>query len=285
MTENTRIQDFQTPGPARLRIDLPKGRIRLTATAATTTRVELIAIHGDPVARAWIAEAEISQSGDEIVVRVHKRGLSLFGLGGGVEALVSVPLDSAARLTTGSGNIETIGRLGEVSAESGSGRVHLDDCAEARARTGSGDIVIASTSGSANAKTGSGRISIGKVGGNARITSGSGSAELVEAAGDARLTTASGNIEIGQAGDSLEAFAASGNVQVRRADHGRVQAKTLSGRISVGVARGTAALLDISTMSGRVHSELESGGAPGPGEKQVELVLNTMSGSVNLARA
>jgi hypothetical protein len=74
-------------------------------------------------------------------------------------------------------------------------------------------------------------------------------------------------------------------VQVRRADHGRVRAKTVSGKISVGVAGGTAAHLDISTLSGRVNSELEAGAAPGEGEKRVELVLSTMSGNVNLARA
>jgi hypothetical protein len=43
---------------------------------------------------------------------------------------------------------------------------------------------------------------------------------------------------------------------VRRADHGRVRAKTTSGGVSVGVADGVAALLDLSTMSGRVNSEL-----------------------------
>ena len=73
--------------------------------------------------------------------------------------------------------------------------------------------------------------------------------------------------------------------QVRRADHGRVRAKTISGRVSVGVANGAAALLDISTMSGRVNSELEPGAAPNDGEPHVELILSTLSGNVNVARA
>jgi DUF4097 and DUF4098 domain-containing protein YvlB len=284
MTADRRAQNFETPTPVRLRVDIPSGRIKVQAEETATTRVELTVRHGGSVARAWIAEAEIAQDGDDILVRVHKR-LTLFGIGGSIEAVIHVPLDSAVKLSTGSGRVETAGRLGDVNASSGSGFIHLDDCAEARAHTGSGDIVIAASAGSVDAKTGSGRISVGKVGANARIVTGSGSAELAEAAGEAILTTASGNIEIGAAGDGLEAFAASGNIQIRRADHGRVRAKTLSGRICVGVANGSAALLDISTMSGRVNSELQESGAPSEGEKHVELILSTMSGSVDVARA
>jgi hypothetical protein len=278
------MQNYETPEPIRLRVDIPHGRIKVLAEETAVTRIELTARHGDATARAWIADAEITQSGDDILVRVRKQGLALFG-GGSIEAVVHAPLGSAARLCTGSGRVETIGRLGAVNAASGSGLIRLDDCAEARAHTGSGDIVIAASAGSVDAKTGSGRISVGKVGADARIVTGSGHAELAEVAGNATLTTASGNIEIGQAGDGLEAFAASGSIQVRRADHGRVRAKTLSGRICVGVANGSAALLDITTFSGRVNSDLQASDAPGDDEKRVELVLSTMSGNVDVARA
>lgn len=280
------MHSFQTPAPVRLRVEIPWGRIKVVAEETAVTRIELIAIHGDATARAWIADAEVTQNGDDILVRIHKSGgLKLFGLGGGVEAVVHAPLGSAAALSLGSGRIETTGRLGDVTASSGSGTIRLDDAAEVRVRTGSGDIVVADSAGSVDAKTGSGRVTVGKVGANARITTGSGHAELASAAGDASVNTASGNIEVGQAGDSLDAFAASGNVQVRRADHGRVRAKTISGQVSVGVANGAAALLDITTMSGRVKSELQAGGAPVEGEKHVELIISTMSGNVNLARA
>ena len=276
---------FQTPAPVRLRVEIPRGRIMVVAEETTETRVELTAINGDAATRAWIAEAEVAQSGDEIVVRVPKARLGMFGMGGSIEARVHAPLDSAATLSAGAGRIETTGRLGTVDASSGSGTIRLDDSSDARARTGSGDIVIAASAGSVEAKTGSGRITVGKVGADARITTGSGNAELAGASGDARLSTGSGNIEIGEAGDSLEAFAAAGNVKVRRADHGQVRAKTISGQVSVGVANGVAALLDITTMSGWVNSELEASSPPGEGEKRVELIISTMSGNVKLARA
>jgi len=279
------MHTFQTPAPIRLSVTVPKGRIMVVAEETTETRVELTAVHGDATTRAWIAEAEVAQNGDEIVVRIPRARLGLFGMGGAIEARVHAPLGSAANLSNGSGRIETTGRLGAIDASSGSGTIRLDDSSAARARTGSGDIAIAASAGSVEAKTGSGRITVGKVGADARISTGSGHAELAEATGDAHLSTGSGDIEIGQAGDSLEAFAASGNVKVRRADHGRVRAKTISGQVSIGVANGVAALLDITTMSGRVNSELEAAGPPGEGEKRIELIVSTMSGNVNLARA
>jgi len=123
------------------------------------------------------------------------------------------------------------------------------------------------------------------VGRNASVTQGSGSTVLAEVAGEAKVTTGSGHIEVGKSGDSLEAFTASGKIEIGRVDHGRVRAKTVSGKVTVGVAKGTAALLDVSTMSGRVRSELEPSAAPVDGEPHVELVISTLSGNVEVARA
>lgn len=279
------MHTFDTPSPVRLRVEIPKGRVRVIAEDTQQTRVELIAVNGDSVAKQWIAEAEVAQHGDEIVVLIRQHGLMFFGLGGAIEATIHLPTASAASLSTGSGHIDTTGRLGDVRANTGSGAIRLAQTAEAHARTGSGEITVEAASGSVDAKTGSGNVTIGTVGGNANVSTGSGHAGVASYGGAAKLNTGSGNLEIGQAGDSLEAFSASGNVEVRRADHGRVRARTISGRVNVGVAQGVAAWLDITTMSGRVNSTLEQGGPPAEGEKSVQLVIDTLSGNVNVARA
>jgi hypothetical protein len=107
MNRETRMHSFETPAPTRLRVEIPKGRIKVVAEETGVTRVELTAIDGDAVALNWIADAEVTQNGDEILVRVHRAGLVLFGIGGAIEALVHAPLGSAAVLSTGSGRIET----------------------------------------------------------------------------------------------------------------------------------------------------------------------------------
>jgi DUF4097 and DUF4098 domain-containing protein YvlB len=280
-----RHHSFETPSPTRLRVEIPNGQITVTASQTTTTQIELSAPHHDSGAMAWVADAEIAQIGDEIVVRGPKISLSLFRSWGPIEARVSLPLGSDACLSMGAGGVETRGRMGKITANTGAGSVRLDDCDEARAHTGAGNVEIAAVSGSVDTKTGAGKVTVGKVGANATIVTAAGNAKVGDIGGWAKFTTAHGNIEVERAGDNLEAFTASGNVDVGRADHGRVRAKTVSGRVSVGVPAGVAALLDISTLSGRVRSDLAASSAPGDGEACVELILSTVSGNVNVARA
>jgi DUF4097 and DUF4098 domain-containing protein YvlB len=281
-----RTMSFETPQPAKLRIGIPAGRITVTAEETAVTRIDLSARNGDANARDWIEQAEIVQLGDEIVVRGPKLRFSLFNLwNGSIEAIVHAPTGSDATLSIGAGRVETIGRFGAVRANTGAGNVHVAECADAHANTGAGNIDIATVSGSVEAKTGAGTVRIGKVGANAEINTAAGNAHIEAVAGAARMKTAHGNIEIGCVGDSLEAFTASGNVRVSRADHGYVRARSVSGGVSVGVATGVAAHLDLSTVSGRVRSELESSGAPAEGDQRIELVLSTVSGNVSVARA
>jgi len=279
------MHTFQTPAPVRLRVEIPYGRIQVIAKETDVTRVDLIAIGGDATARQWIADAEVAQRGNEIIVLVRQHDSRLFAFGAGVEAIVQLPRSSSAALSTGSGKIETLGSLADVEASSGSGVISLEEVAGVHARTGSGNISVAAATGSVDAKSGSGNVTIGAVSGDARVTTGSGHARIAEYAGAAKINTASGNMEVGKAGDSLEAFSASGNIEVRHIDHGRLRAKTVSGRVSVGVADGAAAWLDVSSVSGKLRSSLEDSPPPAETAQSVELAIYTVSGNVMIARA
>jgi hypothetical protein len=285
MTSEPNMHTFQTPAPVLLRVEIPHGRIQVIAAQTEVTRVELIAINGDEVARQWIAQAEVAQRGDEIVVLVRQHNPKFNVFGRGVEAIVHAPLASGARLSLGSGRIETLGRMGDVEATSGSGAIRLEETGEARALTGSGDIDIGAATGSVDAKSGSGHVTLGAIAGDARVTTGSGHTQIAQCEGTARIKTGSGKVEIDKAGAALDAFSASGAIEVRRADHGRVRAKTVSGRVSVRIADGAAAWLDIDTVSGKLRSSLEQSAPPGEGESRVELAISTVSGDVTLARA
>ncbi len=103
--------------------------------------------------------------------------------------------------------------------------------------------------------------------------------------GTLNVKSGSGDVSVTAGGDGVDALAGSGDLVLRRVDHGRVKAKTGSGDIAIGVAHGTAAYLDVMTMSGDVRSDLNGADAPGDGEQRVEINVLSGSGDVVLQRA
>jgi hypothetical protein len=279
-------KSFETPSPIRLRLELPKGRVRLIAEEIAVTRVELTAIRGDAAAQTLIDHADIAQRSDEVVVLVPEHGFTLFGgLAGGIEAVVTLPAGSSVDVKTGAAAVETSGRLGQVRVRTGSGPVRLGVAGSVQVGTGSGGIHVESSGGDIEIKSGSGAVSVGQGGADAHLTTGSGRIEVETVSGRLKATSGSGDIVVDKVGDSVDAFSASGRLHVRRADRGRVRARTASGAVAVGVAGGAAAWLDVHSISGRVRSELDETAAPAEGDKTVQLNIHTVSGAVDVTRA
>ncbi|MDO8380697.1 DUF4097 family beta strand repeat-containing protein [Phenylobacterium sp.] len=320
MTREISMHNFQTPDPVKLRVELWQGRVTVLASETGATTVELSAMLGDSHAQELIDQATVEQRGDEIVVLLPRPRRRLFQIRGGVRAVITVPVGSDALVHTGSADVETKGRLGRVSTHGGSGDVELEHVARAQVQTGSGDIQLGTVEGDCDARGGSADVSVRTIGGDAEVITGSGDIVIgeiagalkvktgsgdisVNRAGHADLTSTSGDIEAGeitggfravtgsgdvtvrQAGDTVDATAGSGDLSVARVDHGRVRAKTASGDILVGVAQGSSAYLDVSTVTGDVTSSLDASDAPRAGEPQVELFIQAVTGDVVLRRA
>ena len=279
------MHTFETPQPVRLRVELWQGRVTVNAADTTTTTVELEPIHGDNGAQELIDAATVEQRGDEIVVLMPKVKSGLFRRNAHIAATITVPTHSAAKIETASADIETQGVLGDTRVASGSGDVELDTVANADIKTGSGDIEINTTHGDLDVKCGSADVKVEQLDGNGDVLAGSGDVLLGQIGGSLKIKTGSGDIVIRQAGDQIDALAGSGDMLVRRIDHGRLKAKTGSGDITVGVADGTAAYLDVATVTGDVTSSLDASEAPSEGDQTVELIIQTGTGDVVLQRA
>jgi len=278
MTTEETMHTFETPHPVNLRVELWVGSVDVTAADTQTTTVEL---RGDPDV---IDSAKVEQRGDDIVVLMPKIKGGLFRRSAEVDATIVVPKHSNAKIETASADIRTHGDLGKVDAASGSGDVEVDQAAKADVRTGSGDIGIRAVQGDCSTKSGSAEVSLGKVGGDCDVLSGSGDVMIDEIVGSLKVKAGSGDIIVKSSGDGVDAMAGSGDLLLRRVDHGRVKAKTGSGDITVGVAAGTAAYLDVMTVTGDVSSELDGSEAPVDGELTAEIFVQTGSGDVVLQR-
>jgi DUF4097 and DUF4098 domain-containing protein YvlB len=279
------MHTFHTPRPVSLRVELWQGLVDITAEDTETTTVELSPMHGDPGAQDVIDSAKVEQRGDEIVVLMPKIKSGLFRRGAEVEARVVVPTNSRVKVETASADIVSRGVLGDAKVYSGSGDVQLQQVADAEVRTGSGDINVETITGSCDTKSGSAEVVLGTIAGDADVLSGSGDVVIGEVGGGFKAKAGSGDIVLKSGGTSVDVMAGSGDLLLKRIDRGRVKAKTGSGDITIGVANGTAAFLDIMTVTGDVASELDGSEAPVEGDLTVEISAQTGSGDVVLQRA
>jgi DUF4097 and DUF4098 domain-containing protein YvlB len=276
---------FSTPAPVRLRVELWQGRLSVEAADTDTTTVELRPLHGGSAAEDLIDQAKVEQRGDEIVVQMPKAKGGLFRSRAEIAVDIRVPAHSSAKVELASADVDTRGPLGNVQIISGSGDISVESAADIDVKSGSGDVAIETASGSCDVKCGSADVSIGSVGHSADIMAGSGDVAIESVAAALKVKTGSGDVMVRSAGDSVDAMAGSGDLMLRRIDRGKIKVKTGTGDISIGVARGTAAYLDIMTVTGDVRSDLDPSESPDGQELTAEINIQSGSGDVVLQRA
>ena len=280
------MRTFDTPRPIRLRVSFGAGEIAITAAETAQTTVDVTPYRDDEAARDLASRTTIDHHDDEVLVDVPRQSFGFFGRKPALRLAVTVPTGSALHIRTESGDVEAHGNFGETSIESGSGDVRLDSvAAEARIRTGSGDAFVERVKDSLRIESGSGDLTIGQVFGDASISTGSGDISIDVVAGDVRVNSASGDVTVQAARSSVFANTASGDLQLLRVERGRVRATSASGDVHIGVASGTAAWLDVTTLSGNVASDLDGTEQPGEHEETVQLQVNTASGDITLVHA
>jgi hypothetical protein len=278
------METFETPNPPRLSVDLRAGRLTIDTEDAAETTVAITPLDDREVTLDALASTTVEQRGDEIVVHVPNR-FNLVGRAPKLSIAVTAPHDTRLDLKSGSANVIATGRFGTSDVTTGSGDITIGECiASLRVSSGSGAIRVESVAKDVVAKTGSGNIDVANVDGESSLSSGSGDLTVGSASRGVDAKTASGNITVRSAPPDLRATTASGDIRIDVAREGEVRAKAASGDIRAGVAAGTAAWLEVRTVSGRVASALEAGGEPTGDERRVRLQLSTVSGDIELAR-
>lgn len=181
-------------------------------------------------------------------------------------AVVTSP-DSDVRVATASADTTLRGRLGTAELTSASGDLAVEECGRLELRTASGDGRIGTATGPVTAGSASGDLRVGTAAAGLKFRTASGDITVEEAAGDVSLATASGDLS------------------VARMSQGSVHAKTMSGDVEVGVVPGLRVWLDLSSVSGRMESQLpDDDGAAGNAPAQLSLSLRSVSGDLRIRR-
>lgn len=277
---------FATPSPIELRINIASGGVTVDAAAVTETEVEVEpykAGRSEDVEAA--AETTVDFSDGRLLVEGPEKGRKWFGRSGSVRVRVRLPEGSDVRVKTASADLHGSGRFGDTELNTASGDMHVENVRSLRAECASGDVNCRTVDGDARVSTASGSVMVERVGGNAEASSASGDARLGEVGGDLRLNTASGDASVDVAHGSVTGKTASGDLRVGRVERGQVNVDGASGDVYLGVASGTAAWLDVTSLSGDVASQLDQSDQPSDGEQTVEIRIRTLSGDVVIARA
>jgi len=279
------VTTFSTPTPPRLDVELDAGIVRITSDDVDTTDVDVRPHHDDAESRQRAAETTVEQHGNEIVVRPPRHGRSWIGRSGALDIVITCPHDAELRVSCGSADLTASGRFATTDVGAGSGAVVIGDIAgSARLRTGSGTVRVDAVDGDLDVRTGSGDVHVDTVSGAMSAKSGSGQILLGKGGRALSATTGSGGVTVLEAPQELGVKSGSGDVRMTAVRNGAVSVKAASGAIHAGIAEGTAAWLDVHTVSGRVVNDLTSADEPGGDDARVHLRLHTVSGNITIAR-
>ncbi|KAB1948582.1 DUF4097 domain-containing protein [Micromonospora sp. ALFpr18c] len=277
---------FDTPEPISVQIEMPVGDAWIAATDRTDTVVRVRP--RDPSSKADVGAAEqttVEYAAGKLLIRVPKSWRRYgFGAGPSVDVLIEVPSGSRLHAEASWAAFRCEGRLGECRIKTGSG-IRLDETGPLDIDSSHGEIAVERVAGSARVKASSGKVRIGAVDGTAEIKNSSGDCWIGQSGGDVRINTAYGDITVDAPMTSVNARTAYGNVRLGQVVRGSIELQTSYGAIEVGVRRGTAAWLDVSSRHGRVHNALETTDSPAQTDETVEVRANTSYGDIMIRRA
>lgn len=278
---------FDTPEPISVQVDLPVGDAWITATDRADTVVEVRPRNSSSKSDVSAAEqTTVEYAAGRLMIRAPKtwRRYSFFSSGPAVDVLIEVPSGSTVQAEASWAAFRCEGQLGDCRLNTG-GAIRLDRTGSLDIDTSHGEVVVERVAGSARVTTSSGKVRLGAVDGTTEIKNSAGECWIGESAGEVRVKASYGDITVDRAMASVTARTAHGSVRIGEVVSGSIDLQTSYGGIEVGVRRGVAAWLDLSSRRGRVHNALDATDGPGQGDDTVEVRATTSYGDIMIRRA
>ncbi|MET9364444.1 DUF4097 family beta strand repeat-containing protein [Streptomyces sp. NPDC006632] len=178
----TSTSTFSTTAPVTAVLDIPAGRVRVTAAAQADVTVEVKpadAAKGRDVQAAAQTTVVFADGVLRIETPVKNQ---YFGASGALDVSVRLPAGSGVVATAGAAEFRTTGPLGDVTFDGAHGAAHIEEAATLRLNVHAGDVRV------------------GRLVGDGDITVAAGDIHITEAArGALTLDTAYGAITVGAA--------------------------------------------------------------------------------------
>ncbi len=278
------MHTFETPVATTLVVRSGGGHVTVSAEDTQRTTVELTPLNA--AGEDAVAEARVEQQSGGVVVDIPRHRSGLFRPHASVGIAITCPTGTVLEVKSESADISATGTYAELVVSTGSGEVQVGDVTgSAKLKSGSGTISAGVVGKALMISTGSGNVKVDAVSHTAALSVGSGDIRIGELAGETVTKTGSGDVEVDRLAGTLVTKSGSGDLVVRRATSGSVKANGASGDITIGIDQGTAAWLDVSTLTGKVRQELDQTEAPVDGQQRVEITAHTVSGDLRVYRS
>jgi hypothetical protein len=221
--EERMMQKFDTPAPITAVLDIPAGRVQITAADRADATVEVRPASPAKSRDVQAAEQTTVTCADGVLrVSAPAPGNQHLGPSGSLEVTVQVPADSRIEATAASCELRAVGRLGDLAFEGAYRQIKIDEAASVRLTATDGDVEI------------------GRLGGPAEISTARGDIRIAEAVrGTVVLRTQSGDISVAAASGvsaTLDADAGHGRISNALKNDGaaglRIRAATSRGDIT-----------------------------------------------------
>ncbi|WP_328672576.1 DUF4097 family beta strand repeat-containing protein [Streptomyces sp. NBC_00328] len=278
------MPSFDTPQPISVTAEVAAGSIRLTAGDRTDTVVEVLP--RDPKRDKDVRAAEQTEvvyaSG---VLTVRTKHRPLVGPSGLVDVTVDLPTGSQVDMTGSWAQMLGEGRLGEVRVKTSAGDVRLDTTGPLKLTVSHGMVTVDRVEGMAEITSSTGNVRVGTVAGPAVLKNAHGTTTVGTVTGELRVSGTNGGIDIARAEASVTGTTTNGHLRLGEVVGGKIQLETSNGSIEVGIRRGVAAWLDVSSNRGQVRNTLASSEAPEETEGTVTVRARTNWGNIDILRA
>ncbi|WP_103353673.1 DUF4097 family beta strand repeat-containing protein [Amycolatopsis sp. CA-128772] len=277
---------FATPEPITATIDVSVADVRIIAgdRAETTVEVEP-ADPGDTEDVKAAARTRVEFAGGELLVKGPKYTTKLFGKAGSLRVTIELPAGSRIRGTSAMGDYRIDGRLGDSRVKTSVGDIRLGEIARLEASTATGDVFVDRATGHAEVHTGSGELRVREIDGTAVLKNSNGETRVGEVTGDLRVGTANGDIHVDVAHAGVNAKTAAGDIRIGEVIRDRVVLETAVGEIEVGIREGSAAWLELNSLTGSVRNTLTPSDGPAGTTETVEVKAHTYTGDIVIRRA
>jgi len=279
------MPEFDTPEPIAVTVDAVCANITMVAGDRIDTVVDVQPTNQADESDVRAAEAtRVEYANGRLVVKGPRRRGLFNNKSESFDVRIELPTGSTVDADVTVGGLTAEGRIGQCRFKTQTGGISVDQTGALRLNTTMGRVSVGRAEGRVEITTGTGDVLIDELHGPAVVKNLNGDTRVGELTGELQVSSANGDVFVERAGGTVVAKSAHGSIRLAEVVRGSVDLDVAAGSLDVGIREGTAAWLDVNSISGRVRNSMTATDQPDTGDT-VQVRARTVAGDITIRRA